>query len=136
MVSQKSRQPTTQSTASRLVSHSAVRSLARSAWQPDSNPVAVFSPSCGVSGRFDSRLKVSPLSNDRLQVCTDRSPLLPKAAPGASRDSIEHRLGGPDLARASVRHTDACHSQGCKPTGSTPKLAHVRQPRTTVVNPA
>ena len=37
----------------------------------------------------------------------------------------------------SVRHTDACHSQARKePTGSTPKLAHVRQPRTTVVNPA
>ena len=41
------------------------------------------------------------------------------------------------LLRASVRHTDACHSQGRKePTRSTPKLAHVREPRTTVVNPA
>ena len=38
--------------------------------------------------------------------------------------------------RASVRHTDACHSQGRKePTGSPPKLTHVRQPMTMVVNP-
>jgi hypothetical protein len=44
--------------------------------------------------------------------------------------------GPAGLAEPEVRHTDACHSQGAQePTGSTPKLAHVRQPRTMVVNP-
>ena len=38
---------------------------------------------------------------------------------------------------ASVRHTDACHSQGAKGTDSEPpKLDHVRQPMTEVINPA
>src|SRR5208337_854344 len=39
--------------------------------------------------------------------------------------------------RASVRHTDACHSQGAQGTDKEPpKLAHVRQPMTEVMNPA
>src|SRR5271157_2759160 len=38
---------------------------------------------------------------------------------------------------ASVRHTDACHSQGAQGTDrEPPKLAHVRQPMTEVINPA
>ena len=39
--------------------------------------------------------------------------------------------------RTSVRHTDACHSQGAQGTDrEPPKLAHVRQPITEVINPA
>src|SRR5208283_2670463 len=38
---------------------------------------------------------------------------------------------------ASVRHTDACHSQGAQGTDrEPPKLAHVRQPTTEVISPA
>src|SRR5271165_2790814 len=38
---------------------------------------------------------------------------------------------------ASVRHTDACHSQGAQGTDrEPPKLAHVRQPMTEVISPA
>ena len=41
-----------------------------------------------------------------------------------------------ETARASVRHTDACHSQGQGTDREPPKLAHVRQPMTEVINPA
>ena len=46
-------------------------------------------------------------------------------------------VGSPKNLRASVRHTDACHSQGAQGTdGEPPKLAHVRQPMTEVISPA
>jgi hypothetical protein len=39
--------------------------------------------------------------------------------------------------RAAVRHADARQSQGAQGTGrEPPKLAHVRQPRTELTNPA
>ena len=36
----------------------------------------------------------------------------------------------------SVRHTDACHSQGAQPTGSSQSWLMSRQPMTEVINPA
>src|SRR5271166_6487340 len=58
------------------------------------------------------------------------------------RTSLTSRITAPvtsawDSFCASVRHTDACHSQGAQGTDrEPPKLAHVRQPMTEVISPA
>jgi hypothetical protein len=67
---------------------------------------------------------------------------MPTAFGSARTNGLPLELCGPAshlsfLLCASVRHTDACHSQGAQGTDrEPPKLAHVRQPMTEVINPA